>query len=221
MQGVDHPLTLGYWGIRGRGEIVRLLLEYLGLKYTDKAYVDHKTWFEEDKSKLGFDFPNLPYIVDGDFKVTETQALIVYVCLKADRPDLLGKTGRAKVQLAELKGVYTDMMTDFMGLVFNKEFATVKDKTLTDKVYPRLDKFEKFLGTKDYFVGDLTTFDFLIYNFLKVFKDLDTEVFTKYPGLHRVYKHVEALPTVSAYLKHEKNAPRPFLPPFAAWNTIY
>ena len=35
------------------------------------------------------DFPNLPYIIDGDFKLTESKAVTVYIC---DRwcPALMG-----------------------------------------------------------------------------------------------------------------------------------
>ena len=29
---------LGYWGSRGRGEMIRLLLEYAGVRYEDKRY---------------------------------------------------------------------------------------------------------------------------------------------------------------------------------------
>jgi len=223
MQGTDTTLTLGYWGIRGRSEIIRVLLEYTGLKYTEKQYADHKEWFGEDKNKLGFDFPNLPYIIDGDTKITETNALITYVCLKADRPDLLGKTGRAKVQLAELKGVFADLMSDFLGLLFNKDgFAAAKDGVLKDKVFPRLDRLHKFLGDKDYFLGDLSVIDFGVYNFLKVFKDFDGETFKKYSKFQALYNRIEALPTVAAYLKSDRNKPRPFLPPtMVAWSTTF
>jgi hypothetical protein len=33
---MENKLTLGYWGIRGRGTPLRFLLEYTGLEYEDK-----------------------------------------------------------------------------------------------------------------------------------------------------------------------------------------
>lgn len=33
---------------------------------------------------------NLPYLLDGDKVITETAAILVYVCHKANRADLLG-----------------------------------------------------------------------------------------------------------------------------------
>ena len=41
--------------------------------------------------KLGLDFPNLPYYIDGDFKLTESAAIIKYIAAKYD-DKLLGRT---------------------------------------------------------------------------------------------------------------------------------
>jgi glutathione S-transferase len=45
----ETPLTLGYWGIRGRAQPVRYLLEFLGLPYEEKRYTDPAQWFGVDK----------------------------------------------------------------------------------------------------------------------------------------------------------------------------
>ena len=34
----EQKLTLGYWGLRGRAQPIRFLLEYVGLPYEDKKY---------------------------------------------------------------------------------------------------------------------------------------------------------------------------------------
>jgi glutathione S-transferase len=57
------------------------------------AYTDSSKWFGVgDKSKLGFDFPNLPYLINGDFKLTETAAIVRYIIRKSNKTELLGKT---------------------------------------------------------------------------------------------------------------------------------
>ena len=63
--------TLGYWNIRGLAEPIRLLLEYCGESYKDVRYqqggapdYSREEWLAE-KEKLGLDFPNLPYYIDG------------------------------------------------------------------------------------------------------------------------------------------------------------
>ena len=61
-------MKLGYWGVRGGGQVSRLLLGYTGLEFEDVRYTEREKWFEDDKKNLGLDFPNLPYLIDGDFK---------------------------------------------------------------------------------------------------------------------------------------------------------
>ena len=60
----------GYWPTRGAAQVGRLLLAYCGHEFEDVRYTDRDKWFNEDKKNLGFDFPNLPYLIDGDFKLT-------------------------------------------------------------------------------------------------------------------------------------------------------
>mmetsp|Transcript_20706 Transcript_20706/g.3349 ORF Transcript_20706/g.3349 Transcript_20706/m.3349 type:complete len:105 (+) Transcript_20706:40-354(+) len=89
--------TVGYWDIRGIGAHIRLLLTHLGVDFDFRGYVcgdgpqfDRSDWFNE-KFTLGLQFPNLPYLIDGDVKVTETTAILSYVCQKY-RPEYLGRT---------------------------------------------------------------------------------------------------------------------------------
>ena len=58
-------ISLGYWPIRGRGQVPRYLFEYLNVDYNDKKYTDREEWFKKDKGGLGLDFPNLPYLIDN------------------------------------------------------------------------------------------------------------------------------------------------------------
>ena len=87
-------VTLGYWSIRAghRGHVNRHLLAYAGVDFEDKRY-DFKDnaaeWKEKDKKNLGIEFPNLPYIIDGDFKLTESKAVTRYICERW-KPELLG-----------------------------------------------------------------------------------------------------------------------------------
>lgn len=46
-------IKLGYWGIRGRGQVPRLLLAYTGAAWEDVKYTDPTQWFGKDKQTLG------------------------------------------------------------------------------------------------------------------------------------------------------------------------
>ncbi len=39
---------------------------------------------------MGFDLPNLPYLVDGSYKLTESNAIENYIILKSNKLELLG-----------------------------------------------------------------------------------------------------------------------------------
>ena len=76
-------LQLGYWNVRGYGEPSRLLLKHLGIEFQDTRYdfgenndsVD--SWYKV-KFTLGLPFPNLPYLIDGDFKLTQVRFFYEY-----------------------------------------------------------------------------------------------------------------------------------------------
>lgn len=86
--------TLGYWNIRGLGAQCRYLLHYCGVEFEDKMYAygpapdfDRSDWFNV-KQTLGLDMPNLPYLIDDEIKLTETVAIMKYICAKW-RPELI------------------------------------------------------------------------------------------------------------------------------------
>ena len=52
-----------------------------------------------EKFDLGLDFPNLPYLIDGDVKLSESKSIMKYLC-KKHRPALLGRNAE-EVAMAE------------------------------------------------------------------------------------------------------------------------
>jgi glutathione S-transferase len=89
--GIQKPL-LAYWNIRGLSAALRYQLVYQGVDFDMKRYLPEggPSWPNE-KWLLGMDFPNLPYFIDGDFKLSETNAIHEYIAQKWN-PELLGTT---------------------------------------------------------------------------------------------------------------------------------
>lgn len=91
---------LGYWALRGLGEPIRSLHAYLGVELEERAYgkpfmpKGNVTMAQKgaDLAELGLALPNLPYYVDGGLKLTETAAILRYVCEKHS-PGLLQVPG--------------------------------------------------------------------------------------------------------------------------------
>ena len=68
------PITYGYWPIKGRGAINELVAAYIGVEL-NFVHPELEAWFATEKEASGLDFPNLPYLIDGDFKITEHKAI--------------------------------------------------------------------------------------------------------------------------------------------------
>ena len=60
------------------GQPSRMLLHYTETKYDDTVYqIGQPEWGEDkEKNPLDLDFPNLPYYVDGDVKLTQSNAIL-------------------------------------------------------------------------------------------------------------------------------------------------
>ena len=86
-----EKVTFGYWGVRGLGQVSRLLLAYTGAVWEDVKYTSPDQWFGKDKQGLGIPFANLPYLIDGDFKLSESKAINSYIIQRSGNTELLGK----------------------------------------------------------------------------------------------------------------------------------
>ncbi|GIX96614.1 glutathione S-transferase class-mu 26 kDa isozyme 51 [Caerostris darwini] len=75
---------LGYWDIRGIAEPIRFLLHYKQIDFVDKRYAFGTDDWQNDKLALGLDFPNLPYFIDGDVKLTQSITIMRYLAEKND-----------------------------------------------------------------------------------------------------------------------------------------
>ena len=68
--------TFGFWKMRGFGQQIRHLLAYCKVDYEQTLFDQGPAPdFVEDewqsvKGTYGFDFPNLPFFIDGEFKMT-------------------------------------------------------------------------------------------------------------------------------------------------------
>ena len=73
------------------------MFAYCNVDFEDKMYevgdgpdFDRSSWLDV-KQTLGFEYPNLPYLIDGKVKLTETVAIMKYIAKKY-KPELLGNS---------------------------------------------------------------------------------------------------------------------------------
>lgn len=108
------PLTLAYWGFRSWGAPSRMLLHFVDANFDDVAYdKPRELVWKEKKFNLGFDFPNLPYLIDGDFKLTQSLSILRYLGRK------YGLAGSTPQEAAELD-MFVDVLNDWRTPMYGK-----------------------------------------------------------------------------------------------------
>ena len=67
---------------------------------------------------LGMTLPNLPYLIDGDFKLSESVPIAYYIVNSSDRQDLLGKDIKDQAMVDNMVGVIRDVITPIYEKLF-------------------------------------------------------------------------------------------------------
>ena len=199
---------LGYWKIRGLAAFIRYVLHYANVDFEDVMYdvspapeFSRASWTDV-KHTLGFDFPNLPYFQDGDFKLTESMAILKYICKKW-APELLGADAQEYAN--------AEMLCEFVGIL--KRNTTMPSytggahgdnitcKLLAEDNYQHvktLNDWRDKKGFKWLAGNNLTFIDFCFWETLDYLVWLSNgEVFKQFPNLEAYHKQ---------FLAHEKIA---------------
>ena len=208
-------VTLGYWKIRGLAQYLRHLLSYTETEFQEIQYDNQDRWFKEDKLNLGLDFPNLPYLIDGDFKLTESSAIAKYIIKRSGKTDLLGKNTRDQGKVDALISVINDALKDIRGLFWNKDHETLKIELL-EKARPKFNYIKDFVGDRQFALGYLTLVDFVLAENLAYFETLFPSEHKTYDFWWRIRRNFEELPGVKAYYKRPDAIHGPYLPPHVA-----
>nr|XP_020473748.1 glutathione S-transferase Mu 3-like [Monopterus albus] len=212
-------MKLAYWDIRGPPQPIRLLLEYTGTKYEDKFYkcgeapdYDKSCWFNE-KEKLGIDFANLPYLVDGDRKIVQSNAIMRYI---ARKHNMCGETEDEKVRVDILENQAMDFRNGFVMMCYT-DLDKIKPGYL-EKLPGTLKQFSDFLGDRKWFAGDKITFvDFLLYELLDQHRMFHPVCLDNFKNLQDFLDRFEALEKISAYMNSSRFMKTPVNNKMAKW----
>ncbi|XP_069862323.1 glutathione S-transferase Mu 2-like [Dipodomys merriami] len=215
------PVTLGYWDIRGLAHAIRLLLEYTDTSYEEKRYTigdapdyDRSQWLSE-KFKLGLDFPNLPYLIDGAHKITQSNAILRYI---ARKHNLCGETEEEKIRVDILENQAWDTRMQLARICYSPDFEKLKPEFL-EGLPDKMKLFSQFLGKRPWFAGDKITFvDFLAYDILDQHRMFEPKCLDAFPNLKDFMSRFEGLNKISTYMKTSRFLSRPVFAKIALWN---
>uniref|UniRef100_A0A8C6RSA4 Glutathione S-transferase n=2 Tax=Nannospalax galili TaxID=1026970 RepID=A0A8C6RSA4_NANGA len=215
------PMTLGYWDIRGLAHSIRLLLEYTDSSYEEKTYTmgdapdyDKSQWLNE-KFKLGLDFPNLPYLIDGPHKITQSNAILHYI---ARKHNMCGETEEEKIRVDILENQVMDTRLQMGMLCYSPDFEKQKPEYLQG-LPEKMRLYSEFLGKRPWFAGDKITFvDFLAYDTLDQQRIFEPKCLDAFLNLKDFMARFEGLKKISAYMETSRFLPKPFYSKMAFWN---
>ncbi|VDD84181.1 unnamed protein product [Mesocestoides corti] len=195
--------VLVYWDIRGICESSRLLLRYLGEDFEEKRYkwgpapaFDPREWLSV-KYSLGLDFPNLPYLIDGDFKLTQSSAILEYI---ADKHGMIPACPARRAALHMLHNEVYDFLMDFGVVCYSPDFEKLKPGFL-ERASRKLDEFEKYLGENQWLTGDEINYpDFSLCEFLNQLIKFEPACLDNHPKLKAYLNRFESLPNIKDYM---------------------
>ncbi|XP_028652916.1 glutathione S-transferase Mu 1-like [Erpetoichthys calabaricus] len=213
-------VILGYWDIRGLAQPIRLLLEYTETKYEDKLYscgeapnYDKSCWFNE-KDKLGLDFPNLPYLIDGDVKITQSNAILRYI---ARKHSMCGETEEESIRVDQLENQLMDFRNGFVMLCYNPDYEKKRPGYL-ENLPNVLKLFSSYLGERKWLAGEKITFvDFIMYELLDQHVMFETTCLKDFKNLKEFLSRFEALDKIAAYMKSKHFIKHPVNNKMASW----
>ena len=206
--------TLGYWKIRGLASQIRYEMVFLGLDFAEHQYeqgdapdFDRSSWLNV-KDTLGLQFPNLPYFLDGNLKLTETNAIMKYIAAKYG-PDLLGKD---PAQIAKVEMV-SNVVGDLKGAVTMPCYTSGDRAAITANLMEKVKPIVAFLGDKSFLAGDNVTYvDFTFFELCDLMNWLsEGRLFAEQEKLAAYSGRMKELPKLKEfYADDEKCMKRPY-----------
>ncbi|XP_077538588.1 glutathione S-transferase Mu 2-like [Haemaphysalis longicornis] len=213
--------VLGYWDCRGLAEPIRYLLAHAGVTYEDKRYgygsgpePSREEWLKE-KYRLKLDFPNVPYFIDGDVRITQTMAILRYLGRKHGLAPKDEDT-RRRIEVVELSAY--DVLRYVLRLCNGPDYSEEKRRQFLIDAADKLQQFASYLAKHGPFCARqaVTYTDFLLYETLQVVKILGPRIFREgYPQLEEYCKRVASLPKLKKYLASDRFKEWPVLSPYA------
>jgi glutathione S-transferase len=169
--------VLGYWKTRGLAEPIRHMLTFLKVDFEDVTYeqgdgpdFSRECWVSV-KQSLGLAFPDLPYFIDADVKLTESSAIIRHVARKYG-PGLLG-TSVDESAHADMMYCVVCELKDLFDICYSPSFETLKPGHIL-KAREGLAQIADWLVDKPFLAGaHLTYVDFMFIEVLQFIHALE------------------------------------------------
>nr|AFD36887.1 glutathione S-transferase mu1 [Panonychus citri] len=215
--------TIGYWPIRALVDPILLCMHQLKQSYRIKHYKfggppDHlgNEW-PVDKERLGLTYPNIPYLIDGDVKVTQCLAILRYIGRKYN----FGPKSEEEIIRSDIfeQGAHEMLYTCFRVWYVDTEEELNKAKPhLHPYLRQRLEQTSTALGSNRFILGDRMTYvDCLLYSVLDYIRLYDEDYLSRNQNLRDFLDRIESLPEIKKYHESKRFSRFPICAPNARW----
>ncbi|KAL4456475.1 hypothetical protein ABPG74_000582 [Tetrahymena malaccensis] len=197
-------LVLGYWGLPLRGQPLRYILELANYPYTETKYTLSQAteWFGKDKQELQLDFPNLPYLIHGDFTITESSNIANYLIQLTNQQYLYGE-GQDKYRVDNIRFVCDELTSKIFSSTLQKEEE--KKNQLNTQILPKIKQLQKVLGSQTSFFNKLTLADIYAYTTLNYFKKTYPQEYQEFAfDFDPFLKRFEQIPRIQTYHQSQR-----------------
>lgn len=150
------------------------------------------------------DFPNLPYLIDGDVKVTQSMAIVFYIGRKYN---LMGNTPKDDAVVMMLCLQISDYREALNGLAYSPKGASAEERTkfVNTTLKDTLKKFDTYLekqNTRFSVCNHPTMADFQIFEHFDAATPLEgaRDLIRTFPHVKRLMRRVRELPELKEYI---------------------
>lgn len=209
---MENP-TIGYHKIRGLGAPLRMMCYYKKQKFTNQAYGADMTatWFAGEKPKLieKNSCMNLPYIIDGDTVVTQSNTCALYLGkqLGIDNQDDFIHNHTVLDQTMDLRNDLMKIVYPFGSVKTKEEFPEAAKNHLESSAKTNFTKLEGFC--KGPFMcgaapqsGDFALFE-MIDQHISIAASVGADVMAECPKLKALHKAMKELPELATYFQSD------------------
>jgi glutathione S-transferase len=201
-------MKLIYFGVRGRVEPARLMLELTKTPYEFEAIVP-ADWAKTkvkmlERTPLG----QLPVLEDGDFSLCQSGAINRYVARKLG---LAGDTITEQARVDEVCETAGDLIFHAAQLNWNPEFTAMREKN-REETKARLESLDNYfarMGANDEFwisPGKYTLGDVLIAYALETMMPLHPGLVDGFPRLHHMMNTFFSADGIREYVRSDRRA---------------
>jgi glutathione S-transferase len=194
----DAMPVITYFNVRGRAEVIRLILEERAVAYGERRV----TLEEWPALKPTLPFGQLPCYEQGALRIFQSHAIYRHL---ARQHDLYGRDETERVRCDVVEEACVDAQNDIGGFFWKPDFAALRVQYEAHHLPQLLDRMQRLLlenrGSAGFWCGEqLSYVDFLAWHFLDYVRAFSMPTLQRFAALYAFKQRIDNRPRIASYL---------------------